>query len=324
MIKKVYNSSSKQTGEVEVLSDKINIRDLRTARLNLEITDPEIINWAQNPDYNSTILLRLYDEFYLKIGEIAALSNVLYHRANKWLLQLPIKTTKSAGRRNSSYNIVFSKERRQRLHEGQQKFTQRLKEAGQKRFVYKRTPEIKNKIAEGVRRAQLEGRAPTPRDIAIAGWQNGKFDNVDFKRGIGGFIYSLKNQRDVFFRSLFELYYLLILEQDENITSYKYEPFVIHCEDGTHYRPDLQVGSDVIELKSYAYIYKQGGEIQKRFEYKKEQGIKYCKKKNLTYKVVFDKDYNFKTNVYKHWLREHEDIIKKYNIRFNEPERVGL
>lgn len=123
---------------------------------------------------------------------------------------------------------------------------------------------------------------------------------------------------------MFELYYFLILEQDDVVLKYKYEPFVIHCDDGTQYRPDLQVGSDVIELKSYDYIYKQGGEIQKRFEYKRDQGIKYCEKKGLSYRVIFDKDYNFKTNIYKHWLQEHKDIIKKYNIRFNEPRRVGL
>lgn len=324
MIKKVYNSSSKQIGEIEVLKDKIIIKDLKSGRLNLEIIDPLIVEWAQNPEYNEDILVKLYDNFYLRIGEIAALNNVLYHRANKWLLQLPIKTTKSAGRRNASYNTVFSPRRKQHLKEGIHKFIQHLKDTGQKRYVYERTPEIRQKIARGVKKAQLEGRAPSPRDVAIAGWQNGKFNHVDFKRGIGGFIYSYKNQKDIFFRSLFELYYMLMLEQDNNILKYKYEPFVIHCDDGTHYRPDFQVGTDVIELKSYDYIYKQGGKIQERFEYKRDQGIKYCKARGLSYKVIFDKDYNFKTELYKHWLQEHKDIIKKYNIRFNEPKRVGL
>ena len=324
MVKKVYNSSNKQIGKIEVLPNKIIITDIKSGRLNLEIVDSQIVEWAQAPEYNENILVRLYDEFYLRIGEIAALSNVLYHRANKWVLNLPIKTSKGAGRRNGSYNTIFSKERRKHLSEGQKRYSQYLKTINQKRFIYERTPEIKKKIALGVKKAQLEGRAPSPREIAIAGWRNEKFDHADFKRGIAGFIYSYKNKKDVFFRSLFELYYLLMLEQNNSISEYKYEPFVIRCEDGTSYRPDLQVGMDVIELKSYDYVYKQGGKIQERFEYKKEQGIKYCKKKGLSYKVIFDKDYNFKTDVYKHWLQEHRDIIKKYNIRFNEPKRVGL
>lgn len=83
MIKKVYNSSSKQIGEIEVLTDKIVITDFKSGRLNLEITDPQIVEWAQHPEYNENILVQLYDEVYLRIGEIAALSNVLYHRANK-------------------------------------------------------------------------------------------------------------------------------------------------------------------------------------------------------------------------------------------------
>ena len=165
MIKKVYNSSSKQIGEIEVLTDKIVIKDFKSGRLNLEITDPQIVEWAQHPEYNENILVQLYDEVYLRIGEIAALSNVLYHRANKWLLNLPIKSTKSAGRRNSSYNTIFSEERKNHLREGQQKFTQRLKATGQKRFVYERTPEIRKKIAQGLKKAQSEGRAPSPRGL---------------------------------------------------------------------------------------------------------------------------------------------------------------
>ena len=83
MVKKVYNSSSKQIGEIEVLPNKIIITDIKSSRLNLEIIDSQIVEWAQAPEYNEVILVRLYDEFYLRIGEIAALSNVLYHRANK-------------------------------------------------------------------------------------------------------------------------------------------------------------------------------------------------------------------------------------------------
>lgn len=109
MFKKIYNSSSKQIGKIEVLPNKIIITDIKHCRLNLEIVDSQIVEWAQAPEYNEIILVRLYDEFYLRIGEIAALSNVLYHRANKWLLNLPVKTSKGAGRRNGSYHTIFSK-----------------------------------------------------------------------------------------------------------------------------------------------------------------------------------------------------------------------
>jgi len=324
MIKKVYNSSGKQIGSIEVLPEKIIVLDFKKAGNNLQITDPEIVAWAQNPTKDDHIILRLFDEFFLKIGEIAALCGVLYHRANKWCLELPYKTGKKSGRRNSSYGIVFSPERCAHIKKGINDQFQQLKAQGKKKATYVRTPEIRKKISDSVKKAQREGRLPSPREVGKRGWLKGSYDHTDFKRGIAGFIYSIKNKKDVFFRSLFELFYFLKLEEDDNVASYRYEPFVIRCDDGSTYRPDIRVDKDIIELKSYNYIYKQGGKIQERFEYKVEQAKKYCSSRGLNYRVIYDKDYGFKTDVYKHWLRDHREVLQKFNIRFLQPERVGL
>ena len=79
----------------------------------------------------------------------------------------------------------------------------------------------------------------------------------------------------------------------------------------------------LIELKSYNFVYKQGGSIQEKFEYKCNQGKKYCLENGLNYIVIFDRDLGFDGDVFKHILKE-SDYIKKYNIEFLQPERVWL
>ena len=37
---------------------------------------------------------------------------------------------------------------------------------------------------------------------------------------------------------------------------------------------------------------------------------------------MFDEDIGFKTNAFKHWIREHKDIIDLYQVEFFQPERV--
>ena len=43
---------------------------------------------------------------------------------------------------------------------------------------------------------------------------------------------------------------MLILENDNNIIAYQYEPFSIKCDNQTLYIPDIQIDNVLIELKS--------------------------------------------------------------------------
>ena len=182
--------------------------------------------------------------------------------------------------------------------------------------------EIKEKIRQGVKKAIDEGRLNESSN-AKKGWINQKFANINFKRGIGGYITSHKIHKRFFFRSLLELCYIIMLEEDPEIISYNYEPFQITCDDGSLYTPDFQIGNDIIELKSYSFIYKQKGEIQEKFEYKKSQAEKYCAEHELNYKVIFDIDIGFDSKRFKHVLKE-TNYIQKYNIEFLQTDRVRL
>ena len=317
--RKIYNSSNKSIGELKISDDQIEIINFKNHNMNLVISEHEIISCAKSGVYNEDIIKKLYDDYTLLVGEIAAIFNVLYHRANKWIKELYGECNKK-GRRNSSFGVIFSKQRRSNMSAKKQLFFKN----GGKPNTYIRTPEIKQKISDGVKKARQEGRLPDPKQIALDAWKNGKFNNVNFKRGIGGFFYSFKNKKKFFFRSLFELYYLIILEEDNNIKNFSYENIIIPCDDGTSYTPDFRVGDEVQELKSYDFVYKQGGKIQERFEYKVGQATKYCAEHGLQYRVIFDKDFNFNSKAYKHYLNDHPEVINKYCIEFLQPERVGL
>lgn len=315
ILRKVYNSSGKEIGELHIYNDKIEF--INKKKGNLTIEDSKIIDCAKNCLYNEDIIKELYDNYTLLIGEIAAVFDVLYCKANKWTKILGT-TGRSAGRRNASYNLTFSANRKNKMSKSRQLFF----ENGGKNSTYVRTPEIKKKISDGVKKAQLEGRLPNPREVALKAWRDGKYNTANFKRGIGGYFTSIKIDKRFFFRSLLELFYLIKLENDDSVISYKYEELRIHCEDGTTYTPDLIVNDNtVIELKSYNFVYKQGGSIQEKFEYKCDQGKRYCLEHGLTYKVIFDKDLGFDSESFKHILKE-SDYIKKYSIEFLQPERV--
>ena len=316
MIKKIYNSSNKIIGTVDINFNEIIIHHNKLP--DLVINDPELVSFSNNPIYNDDIIIKMFDVFYLTIGEIAALSNVLYHRANKWIKTLPVKTGMNSGRRGSSFGKIFSPKRRRHIAESRKKYF----DNGGQPSNYERTPEICAKIKLGIQKAIKDGRLDESAN-ARKGWENNKYQKVNFKRGIGCYMYSNKNKKRLFIRSLLELQYAILLEEDPNIQGYLYEPFQIKCDNGSFYTPDFQIGSQIKELKSYNFIYKQGGEIQKKFEYKVDQARKYCKEHNLQYEVIYDKDINFDSKRFKQILRS-SDYIVKYQIEFLQPERVRL
>lgn len=315
MKRSIFNSSKKIIGEVEITNDNIIINNF--SKPILLISDKRIISFIINKDEIYENILELYDSYTLTIGEIAALFDISYTRANKWIKSSDPGTSKKSGRRNSSYGKTFSKERINNMVNNRKDDHKQLKNIP-------KTKETKEKISETLKRKYRIGELIQDPAPHRENWKNGVYDNVNFKSGIGGHIFSLKNNKEFLFRSLLELYYFIKLEEDSHVSNYEYEPTHIKCDDGTIYTPDFLVNNELIELKSYKYINNLGGEIKKRFEYKKEQGIKYSKENGLTYRVIWDKDLNFDSRRMKTILKNNPEIILKYKIIFFDLKRVGL
>lgn len=118
---------------------------------------------------------------------------------------------------------------------------------------------------------------------------------------------------------------MIFLEEDEKVINYIYEPFHIECENGHIYTPDILINNYlVIELKSKRYLEKLGGDIKQNFEYKKLQGQKYCSQHKMEYKVIFDTDIGFDSSRFKRHLHNNPEIIAKYQINFNNPNRMVI
>lgn len=92
---------------------------------------------------DESIIATLFNEYYLLIGEIAALYGVCYSTMAKHLKAAGVDTTSKAGRRNSSYGTTFSEERIQNIC--------KALEGKRKYGVYERTPEIRSKISTSLK-----------------------------------------------------------------------------------------------------------------------------------------------------------------------------
>ena len=311
----IFNSSGKIIGYTEKIENQILIHNIK--KPDLIINNANIVKIYNSKTIEKNIIVELYDKYTLTIGEIASIFGLFYSKINQVVKQ-NCETGKHQGRRNASFGVVFTSERKQKIIKGNEEY--RKKYGTPKPYI--RTDEIKRKISKGVHLANIEGRLNSSLN-AKKGWENNKFKEVNFKRGIGGYITSVKMHKRFFFRSLLELYYIInFLEENNEVYSYVYEPFQIHCDNGSLYTPDFLINNkNVVELKSYRFIYKQGGKIQEKFEYKKIQAEKYCENHNLHYKIIFDKDIDFKYDVMKHQLKE-LNYIQKYKIEFLEPQRV--
>ena len=95
----VKNSSGKVIGEIDFQINNIIINNYKKPLLI--INNEEHIKIIQNKEID--FMKKLYDEYYLTIGEIAALYNITYSKANKQLNQLLVTTKPQSGRRNSSF-----------------------------------------------------------------------------------------------------------------------------------------------------------------------------------------------------------------------------
>lgn len=297
------NSSGKIFGEVEITDNEIIIQHYKKPRLIID--DEEIVNGVakQDPQY----ILELYDKYELCIGEIASLYHLSYHQINPIINSLSPKTSKSHGRRNASFGQVFSEDRKNKISKANK---------GKIPTFYERTPEIRQKIADTLVAKYASGEIwNDPKKFSDA-WARGCYKHVKMGRGIQGYMFSIKTQRDVYFRSLLELNYFILFEQSECVEDYEVEPFQIKLSGDSHYTPDALINNKyLIEIKPSDHLRYTDNT---RFEEEVSAAKQYCKDNNLEYVVLYDTDINFKTTRYKTFLRNRPDIIEQFNIRFNK------
>lgn len=299
MICNIKNANSKIIGTILINKDKIEINNYSKSKLI--IIDKELIHLIQNKSDDA--IIKLYDDYTLTTAEIAAIFGEKYYIINNKLKNLPIKTSLKSGRRNSSYSKKFSKERTEKMSKS-------LK--GKAATYYERTSEIRQKISNSLKKGYLEGRIVQDPKLKSKAWADGKYKNASTGSGICGYFTSLKMNKTFHFKSLLELWYMIILEEDETITSYEYEPFSINISEISVYIPDFIVNNKIlIELKAKDTIKFRN---PARFEKEMNAMKSYCKSNGLIPKLIYDKDLYFSTRFMKKYLKLNPDIVKKYHI----------
>lgn len=300
----ILNSSGKKLGEAKIDGDLIIINNYSKPLLIIE-DELDLIQKIQNKDESG--FNKLFNDYYLLIGEIAALYHMTYCTVRKHMIKQGINTNSKAGRRNSSYGKVFSEERRAKIGAAAK---------GRKIIPYERTPEIRNKISEGLKKYYSEHEVSEETRLKLSqAWKDGKYENANMGRGYNGFFFSPKNNKKFFFRSLLELCYLIKIEEDDNINFYDVEPFQIQLPNNHHYTPDILLNGEIlIELKPKKHLLYENEE---RFNLEVSSAIEYCNKHNLTFKVIYDEELDFSTNKFKRWLLNNKEELNKYQIIFS-------
>lgn len=297
------NSSGKQIGTAYMTTEKIVIN--HNKKPELVITDKNIINEVLNKTEKGIIIL--YDEYYLTLGEIAALYGVSY--ANIYRRNIKFQTGKCDCRRNPTFGTHHSEETKRKIGE---------KSKGRVIPQYERTPEIREKISKGLKKYfQENGVSEETRKKLSQAWVDGKYENSPMGNGIHGYFNSIKNNKKFYFRSLLELKYMILLEEDNNILSYQAEPFQIELNDNIHhYTPDFLVNNkEIIELKPQNHLtYTKEND---RFQQEITAAQIYAQEHNMIFKVIYDTDIDFETKHFKRWLNENPNIINQYQITFD-------
>lgn len=298
----IKDSSGKIIGNIEISSKKIIINNNKKPQLL--ITDTELINKILNKD--ESILNILFNEYTLLVSEIAALYGVCYKTATKKLKQQGIDTYSKAGRRNASFGLVFSEERKQHISESTK---------GRVAPKYERTLEIRNKISDSLKNYyQTHTVSQETRQKLSNAWAQGKYNNSAMGRGHNGWFYSIKNEKVFYFRSLLELKYFLLLEEDATVYCYSVEPFQIPLIDNHHYTPDVLINNSIlVELKPFNHL---NWENEERWLMEINGAEAFCKEHNYNFKIIYDKNINFESRAFKRWIISNKDELAKYNIRF--------
>lgn len=309
MKRNIKNSSGKITGTTEILNNKIIINNID--KPILEITDKQIINEVLSNTISNKTLIKLYNDYTMSISEIASLYDRCYSNINQLVKKESKIIIDRRGRRNRAYGHTVSQEQSKKMSKSLE---------GRTPTYYERTPEIRQKISNSLKKYFKEH--PQNPEPHRQNWKNGVYDNVDFQYGISGHFTSIKTKQVIRFRSLLELYYLIKMENDTTILTYRYEPFHIEMDNGKSYMPDFLINNKLlIELKSKKYVERVPG-IKEQVLYKKIQAEKYCKKNNLIYKIIYDEDIGFDSRTMKHFIKDNPNIVQKYNIQFTNPERI--
>jgi len=131
-------------------------------------------------------------------------------------------------------------------------------------------------------------------NIKAQQWLDGKYNGVDFNKFYkNGFMYSNKCKKEIWYRSGFEKQIFEKLENDENIVTYRVEPFIIKYyytsqKQNRNYIPDVLCfykngDLKLIELKPDYQL-----EEQKNID-KFSSAQKYCDEKGMTFEVWTEK-----------------------------------
>lgn len=61
-------------------------------------------------------------------------------------------------------------------------------------------------------------------------------------------------------------------------------------------------------------------EDEERFNLEVSSAKEYCKKHNLTFKVIYDEDLDFRSDKFKRWLLNNKEELSKYQITFSSKD----
>lgn len=304
MKKDIKNANGKIIGYIEEDSGGMSIHNGSKPILNIK--NEEHIRRIQQKDLS--FVVELYDDYTMTIAEIAALYREPYFRMSSIIKTLPVKTEQKSGRRNSSYGLAFSEERLKHMSDAQ------IGHASTSTYI--RTPEIREKISKKLKEGYRSGRIAQDPAMKSKAWAEGKYAHAKMGRGIQGFFHSIKMNKDMYFRSLMELNFLIIIENPDDVVAYQTEPFQIKLPHGAHYTPDVLInGKIIVELKPKGF-YKYTD--MSRFCLEMAGLNNYCNKNNMGYVVVYDADIGFKSREYRKYIRNHPEIIEQYDIRFKK------
>lgn len=301
----IINSSGKIMGIIRLNECEILINNYHKPLY--KITDSEIIKGVV--EKNTDIIPILFDNYYLTIAEIASLFEVKYHVMNKIMTKYNLITGMHEGRRNASYGKIVDDEQRYKISIGNIG-----KHNNSPQYI--RTEQIRSKISNKLKNKYKSGTLFVNSRLIKAAWKNGKYDNAKMGRGKQGYVYSIKNSNDIYFRSLLELSYVLKLENDDTVENYISEPCKIEMSNESVYIPDFLINfSDMIELKPIDHL-KIYVNSRSRFEMEVKYAKEYCEKHNYSFKILYDADIGFSTRKFTNYLRDNPDIVDKYKIRF--------
>lgn len=101
------------------------------------------------------------------------------------------------------------------------------------------------------------------------------------------------------------------------------EPVHIKLHGGGIYIPDFLVNDAcLIELKPKNHLL-WTKDSNGRFNEEMSAAVSFCEKRGWSFMVVHDDDLGFETGAFKKFLRNNPDLISKYKIRFNDPDRLA-